>query len=514
MAQIVICAGISYSSYMRPVGAFQIANVLRQQGYTVQVIDSWPFIAARGKEMVKSLLGHFTNKDTLWIGFSSTWFKRLKGDNKNAGIVYKDTDDLLDNTFLFDDEDLEDIKKYLLDKSPNLKFVLGGGRAPIGRLGHRPNFIDCYIEGYADKTVVEYTNYLKGKNPFLPVHKNPDGSISIIHDHKASTFDYNNHRFSWHKNDLVRKGEALPMEIARGCIFNCSFCAYPLNGRKKLDYLKNSSILLEQLEENYSRYETTHYWFLDDTFNDSPEKLEILYNEVFSKLSFKINFNAFMRLDLLAAHPHTIDILKESGCGGYSFGIESLNYQALKSIGKGIKKEKIYDTLVSIKEKQPDVLIDSQFIIGLPYETKETVKEWITEIIDPAYPLENAKIHLLAFNPFKQVPNIWVSNFETYPEKYGYTFLHGTNTAWVNNMGFSIVDAIKLKNQLEDLMSKKEGDAWLGYAGFINVGLSEVEARNRIKFNRNTLQRSTDYDLRKKHTSNYIDLLFRTDPQF
>lgn len=500
---------------MRPVGAFQIANVLRQQGYTVQVIDCWPFIAARGKEMVKSLLGHFTNKDTLWVGFSSTWFKKLKGNlNENSSVVYKTTEELLDNTFLFSDDDLNDIKKYLRDKSPNLKFVLGGGRAPVGRLGIRPGFIDCYIEGYADNTAIEYTNYLAGKNPFLPVSKNPDGSISLIHDHKATTFDYNNHRFIWHDNDLVRKGEALPMEIARGCIFNCAFCAYPLNGRKKLDYLKNTAILLDQLEENYSRFETTHYWFLDDTFNDSPEKLEILYNEVFSKLSFKINFNAFMRLDLLAAHPHTIDLLKESGCGGYSFGIESLNYQALKSIGKGIRKERIYETLTLIKQKQPDVLIDSQFIIGLPYETKDTVREWITEICDPSYPLENAKIHLLAFNTFKKLTNIWTSDFENHPEKYGYKFIADTNTDWVNNMGFSILDAVSLKNELSDIMSHKDMDAWLTYAGFINLGISESEARERIKFHRSSSKRLSDKELRRSHTSRYIELLFRTDPQF
>ncbi len=529
MAQIIICAGISFIATMRPVGAFQIAAVLRKQGYTVQVIDNWPHIAKRGPEVVKKVLDHFTTKDTLWIGFSSTWFKKLAGAETGqpynltgqASSMYKNVDELLTNTYIFDDAELEEIKASVRAKSPKCQFVLGGGRAPLGRLVRRPGFIDCFIEGFADTTVVEYTKFIQGKNPFLPYVKNSDGSISITHDHKASRFDYNNDKFSWHENDLVRQGEALPMEIARGCIFNCNFCAYPLNGRKKLDYLKDPAIIRAQFEENYDRFKTTHYWLLDDTFNDSPEKLQILYDEVFSKLSFKINFNAFMRLDLMAAHPHTIDLIAESGAGGLSFGIETLNYEANKSIGKGITKEKIIDTLHKINAKMPKgSLIDSQFIIGLPYETPDTAREWITEVTSPEFPLGNAKIHLLSMHPFKGLENVWISNFEKYPEKYGYTFPNKNFPfSWVNNMGFSVKQAFDLHTEMYDKIMSKEMDAWLSYAGWLNLGLSEEQAREMVSINKTRKTESslaTSRNAFEIHTSfidNYINQLLNLDPQ-
>lgn len=521
MAQIIICAGISFTSPMRPVGAFQIASVLRRQGYTVQVIDSWPYIASMGPETVKQILGHFTTKDTLWIGFSSTWFrnmneiKRVDNIKEQASSVYSNQKDLIDNTYLFDDDELADIKKFILDKSPNCKFVMGGGRAPLGRLkSRRGNFIDCWVEGYADSTVVELSKYLEGKNPSLPYVKNFDDSISITHDHKASNFDYNNDRFSWHESDLVRPGEALPMEIARGCIFTCSFCSYPLNGRKKLDYLKDPSILLEQFEENYSRFGTTHYWLLDDTFNDSPEKLQILYDRVFSKLSFKINFNAFMRLDLMAAHPHTIDLIAASGAGGLSFGIESLNYEALKSIGKGIRKEKIISTLHSINEKMPKgTYVDSQFIIGLPFETKDTAREWITEVTEKDFPLDNAKIHVLTMNPFRGLNNIWTSNFEQQPEKYGYIIDPLFPWAWKNNMGFNLRQAFQLHTEMYPRLMAKEMDGWLTYAGFMNMGLTEDQARELTRTTNKRDRRDFESGLRKTFVKNYIQQLLQLDPQ-
>ena len=516
MANIVICAGITFATaHMRPVGAFQLANVLRQAGYTVQVIDCWPWIASLGLDVVKRVLGHFVNEDTLWVGFSSTWLTKIKQPKESVHAIYKDLEMLIENTYIFDPEELNDLKSYLQARSPKCKFVLGGGRAPLGRTGKVPPFIDCFIEGYADTTVLEWTRYCQGKNPFLPVVKNADGSITLAHDHKASRFDYNNHKFTWHDNDMVGQGEALPMEIARGCIFSCAFCAYPLNGRKKLDYLKDSIIIRQQLEENYEKFGTTHYWFLDDTFNDSVEKLEILNNQVFSKLSFKVNFSAFMRLDLINAHPESIDILDAMGCRGLSFGIESLNYESVKSIGKGITRDKVYNTLMKIKEKMPDAIVDSQFIVGLPYETYETATDWIKEICHKDYPLHNVKVHTLSMNTVSGYESIWSSHFEKNPEKYGYTFPTENRTFWINNMNFSRRDAfeiLKMHQNLIDTKTGEGGEGWLGYAGIRNMGVSEETIKELYSMHRlNRIPRVNE--IRRQFTCTYVQNLLKLDPQ-
>jgi len=48
MAQIILCGGISIIPYIRRI--YQLACVLRQNGYTVRVIDSFPWIAYLGLE--------------------------------------------------------------------------------------------------------------------------------------------------------------------------------------------------------------------------------------------------------------------------------------------------------------------------------------------------------------------------------------------------------------------------------------------------------------------------------
>lgn len=519
MAQIIICAGIAIVPYIRPVGAYQLANVLRSEGYTVQVIDQFPWVAYLGKETILQLFDKFVGPETLWIGYSSTWFKRITemrpGHNDHTpGGLYNNVEEIRANTKLLPEPELVEIKQFVLNKNPNVKFVLGGARAPLGRGGKFSNskFIDYFIEGYADTAVLKFSKWCLNNSSEIKMSENPDGSFTISDDIKAAEFDYNNFKFTWAREDLVNYGESLPMEIARGCIFSCAFCAYPLNGRKKMDYLKNPEILRQQFVENYEKYGTIHYFFLDDTFNDSIDKLRILQDECFSKLNFQPRFSAFMRLDLIAAHPESIELLKNIGVESASFGIESMNYEANKTIGKGIGKTKIIETLHQLREEWPkDVILEAQFIMGLPNETEETITEWLDELLDPEFPLDSAKIEplwLSDLNASGMRNKLWKSKFELDPEKYGYTFPNPTvPTYWVNNKGFSLQDAEELKKSYGTRWKIKERPGWVGDRGVVNIGVPEDEIKSRRENNFSIPVGKADHFKRLNFVENYVKRL-------
>jgi len=513
MSQIILCGGISIVPYIRPVGIYQLANVLRQNGYTVQVIDSFPWIAHIGFENILKIFDKFVDEETLWIGFGSTWFNRIDellnrhpGDIK-AGTMKNFKEPLIRNTLLFDNDQIDILKRKVYEKNPNVKFVMGGARAFIGRGGWCAPLIDCYIEGYADNTVLEYTKFLEGKNPFLPTRKNPDGSISLTHDHKATTFDYNNFKFTWDDSDLINPNEMLPMEIARGCIFTCAFCSYPLNGRKKMDYLKNPEILREQFIENYDKFGTTNYFFLDDTFNDSIEKLEILHKEVFKKLPFQIKFGAYMRIDLINSHRESVKMLKEMGVAGAMFGIESLNYEANKSVGKGIKLDKILEIGKILSEEWgDDVSMDSQYIIGLPNDGEKEIKEWLDIVLSADFPIRASQIFPLHLDQEKTKKNIWTSKFDLDPEKYGYTFPNKENsTWWVNNKGLTLDDAIRIREEFNEKWKQNLKPLYLGKHGRRAIG-TDVERSTKWEYAQ-MWSTEGDFDARIKFTKNYIDRL-------
>jgi len=469
MSQIIIFTGINSGGFIRYIGPYQIAHRLRSVGYSVQVIEFLPYIADRGTELFLKILERHVDNNTLWIGFSTTFFHNLRTKKDIAVADSK----LRDNSPFTIEEQME-IKSFVKSKSPSCKFVIGGARAWMKTGGP---LIDCYIEGYADDTVIEFTRWCENKNPFLQYQKNKNYGISVTHDPKASKFDFTNYKYSWHDSDHIFSKEILPLEVSRGCIFKCSYCQFPLIGKKKNDYIKNPEILVDQLVENYGRFGTTSYIYSDDTHNDNVEKLELLYNKVYSKLPFKINFSCYMRIDLLHAHPHTIDLLKDSGLKNVYFGIESFNHAANKTIGKGLPEGKIIETLQKLRERWGrDVRTEGSFIIGLPNDSRESIISWMDVLEKNSQLLDSIRLHPLHINTARKTVGPWSSEFDRNPEKFGYTF---NENGWINNTGFTLKEAWELWHHYRPLFGNKVSSFSINE--YLNLGLSYNEVCNLIE---------------------------------
>lgn len=281
----------TFDGLIRPAGAYRIATELRKHGYTVQVVDMFLHFTDE-PDRINAIVKKFVGPNTLWVGFSSTFFLNRRraiatGKALKKTAIEIDESKLQFNTFGIPMTYDETVKlcRTIKIRNKNCKIVYGGAKAHARGAG----IADVYIEGYADTSVIEFTKWCEGKNPFFRYTAHPFEvgvtvqHITVDHDLKASSFDFNNSQIVWDESDCIRPGEALPIEISRGCIFNCSFCSYPLNGKKKLDFIKKPEVLIEEFTRNYEKFGTTQYIYSDDTHNDSVEKLEMLYEQVYSK---------------------------------------------------------------------------------------------------------------------------------------------------------------------------------------------------------------------------------------
>ena len=449
---ILIFTGNGNPVWQRAIGPTRIATELRNHGYSVQVVDELSTMLQENHDTFKKIIDKFVGPNTLWVGFSSTFLVNKQPANfKQKWVSSPATRALMtrsDDSLPTYREQLHDIRQTILDKNPKCKLVLGGSKANLRDW----EIIDIYVEGYADTSAVKMTRWIEGKNPFFQVVSNNDGrSVSVVDDPKASHFDFVNSDTRWHPSDKIFQGESLPIEISRGCIFNCSFCSYPLNGKKKMDYLRDPQLLRDEFIRNYEEYGTTGYVYCDDTHNDSADKLEILYDQVYSKLNFKINFVAYLRLDLLAAKPHTAQLLLDSGLQGAFFGIESLNYESARSVGKGIRPERAIETLHSLKQLWGDrVMTSAGFISGLPYDTEETIGRWGDMISDANFPIDTVTSSPLTLSK-NGGKSLWKSEFDLNPGKYGYYFPDDDRPSyWENSItGLNFNRAIEIANSID-----------------------------------------------------------------
>jgi len=413
---------------MRSYGVYRLASELRTQGYSVKVVD-WCCRIFDDIRLSVKLFGKLIGDNTLFVGFSSAHFSVKTVKEKNFDHYDNYHDDLGSSLYHYpcDDKRFEFLIQQMRKRNPNLKTVYGGGWTHDSvRLTES---IDYIVYGLADATIVELANHLRHGAPlkFMPGHY--PGQKRIKHDELGLGFDFPNSLTQYAPEDHIRPGEVLCLETSRGCMFKCKFCSYVLLGRKKTDpkYHKEISILAEELKSNWEMYKINRYCIIDDTFNESTEKLQDVYEAIKQSGVPDIKFFAYLRIDLLKKFPEQIPLLLNMGLQAAFFGIETLNDEALKIIGKPLKSSELKKLLQELRTQWGGkVIMHGALIFGLPTDTPEKINEWMQWIVDLDCPLDSIKIQTLSLTP------IWPSVFGESMAKFGYEFIEGGNTAYPN----------------------------------------------------------------------------------
>ena len=347
----IIFTGMSdINSIARPAGAVRVRTWLSQNNYDIEIID---YLIHFSELELEILCKNFIKPETIFVGISLT-FLVWEGAFNNVNILLK----------------------HIKENYPHVKTIFGGSESDLSNLYMK--YVDNIIWGYAEDAILHYLDFLTGKRSdnlnWIPYKESL--LIDAEADYKSDSSDLT---IKWLKDDLLETNY-LPIEISRGCIFRCKFCQYPLLGKKKTDYIRYENNLAEEFRYNWEQWGITNYSFQDDTFNDNIVKLEKVANAI-AKSGINITYSAFLRADLLAALPETIPMLIETGIIAANFGIESLNIETKKIIGKGHDNEKQFEAIRNLK-KQKNIYTFTGMIVGLPRETIESVEnsqQWFFE---------------------------------------------------------------------------------------------------------------------------------------
>lgn len=357
-SDVIIFCGHQNLISTKPAGAYAIANILRKYGMTVMVINFTLLFHRRDK--LKELINRFVSTETKFICLSNTIISDPNNWDKRKYV-----------------EEMSSILDYCKSRSPNSVSIHGGSDITQSKGIVNLKF-DYAVEGQGETSVLAIINHVI-KNDRLVVSEVVNGTKYVSEKvYGYGTFNSElNYQFNEH--DCVSPGEALPIEIGRGCVFRCSFCNFPLNGKRFDEFNKSQDVVYETMMSNYEKFGVTRYTFIDDTINDSLQKAIQLENVV-NRLPFTPQFGGFMRLEIFQKHPEMIEIYKNCGLIGATFGIETFNREAGLTVGKGFG-EKAKDVLITLKEKWgDDIATMGCFIIGLPYDTREDIQrqfEWL-----------------------------------------------------------------------------------------------------------------------------------------
>ena len=154
------------------------------------------------------------------------------------------------------------------------------------------------------------------------------------------------------------------VESMKGCGMGCSFCTIA-DLKPIFRDVEKVADEIEYLQGRGVKYIN----FFDATFNINRKRLIEICEEMIGR-DLKIEWFANVRADITKKQA---ELMKQAGCRGVSIGIESGSQEVLNLVNKRIN---VLDAKIALQNlKKVGIKQYTSFIVGLPGETKETIKK-------------------------------------------------------------------------------------------------------------------------------------------
>jgi anaerobic magnesium-protoporphyrin IX monomethyl ester cyclase len=179
---------------------------------------------------------------------------------------------------------------------------------------------------------------------------------------------------------------------SRGCPFKCSFCDRPHLG-KNFRAMSPERVVAEM--EDCLKLGIHEFLIYDDTFTVRKERVKEICRLIVRK-KLDVGFDIRARVDTL--DEEMLALLKQAGCRGIHYGIESGTDKILNVLRKGIDLQHAKEIMDLTKKYKMQTL--GYFMIGAPSETLADIETTfrVARWLNPDY------MHLTVLTPFPGTP--------------------------------------------------------------------------------------------------------------
>ncbi len=163
-------------------------------------------------------------------------------------------------------------------------------------------------------------------------------------------------------------GAMLPVQAGRGCTFTCSFCSIACLYEGKYLFRPVDEVIRDIKE--VKRLGFKRFYLIDDNIVSNPKYLKELCEKI-TPLKMKWASQCAIHL---AKNTKLLKIVRDSGCDLMSFGVESIQQDAIDSLEKPWLKASDHEQNIKILS-QSGITVSTEMIVGTDYDTEESIRE-------------------------------------------------------------------------------------------------------------------------------------------
>jgi radical SAM superfamily enzyme YgiQ (UPF0313 family) len=262
-------------------------------------------------------------------------------------------------------ESVTKIVNYIRSNKPNASIYLGGPHptALPGATLKEMN-VDGVIVGEGEQSFYNVVCSVKSGSPVRGII---NGEIIQRMDDipfPLRTIDRS------HFTRLLGNEHCISLLSSRGCPYGCLHCNSLImgGGNPRIRFRSVSDVIDEIRYVKLLGY--TKIRFNDDNFTVNPN-LETLLEAIKKE---NIEFRAFGRVEHLIQP--VCRLLKQAGCSMFSIGIESYNPDNLFFLRKATMLKHFANLKIA---KDHGITIRASFMVGLPFDTEQTIERYFTK---------------------------------------------------------------------------------------------------------------------------------------
>jgi radical SAM superfamily enzyme YgiQ (UPF0313 family) len=165
---------------------------------------------------------------------------------------------------------------------------------------------------------------------------------------------------------------ALPVNTARGCVANCTFCYHVFRGMP-YRYRSAQSIVAE-IKQMIETYSLNYIQFWDElTFFSKQQTLEFV--EEILRQEVKFYWEGTCRGNLFDSEEDLVimEKMKQAGCLAMAYSLESADQEILKAMNKHVSVEQFGRQTELLQ--RAGLATYTSLVLGFPQETPETIKK-------------------------------------------------------------------------------------------------------------------------------------------
>jgi radical SAM superfamily enzyme YgiQ (UPF0313 family) len=324
-----------------PLGLLYIGGVLEHNGHEIQVLDL--LVTRYSREKIRDKINEY-QPDI--IGTTSVTL--------NYPIA-------------------SDILKYCKSVDKDIITIIGGPHVtfcPVETLTEAP-WIDIVVRGEGEQTMLDIVGGKKLADIDGIAYRDKNDGIRLTAERRLmENLDElplpARHLFPLSRYHVL--DTSCTVITSRGCPFSCIFCVGSRMGGRRMRY-RNPKLVLDEIEKGLA-LGFKEVDLEDDLLTVNHKHLFAICDGI-TERGLKFNWRAFSRVDTV--NMEVLRKMKQAGCIGLLYGVESGNQEILDRIKKKITLEKVKEAAKMANAVGIDV--QATFILGLPGESKETLAQ-------------------------------------------------------------------------------------------------------------------------------------------